>query len=544
MQRLLIMATAALTFLTLTVGCSPDTEVATGKNAGNEPVKAVTLCENWKFEHFYTVLTPENSNNLGPFFYLVNFYETLVNYEDGQIVPGLAESWSISADGLVYTFKLKRGVKFSDGSDFNADVVKKNLEMIPVISGEYDGALAPVTPLFKEIKVIDPYTVEMHLTSPYYGALQDFTKLNPLGMMSAHAFNEDGTLSERLLTSTMGTGPYMCAGPSNDGSFTFIKNPHYHGKEPEVDQFHVKVIPDNQAKALALRSGEIDLILGSSKISYDSYKEIAANKKYGAKASGPNGRTRFIAFNVAKAPFDDRQVRLAVSHALDKESICNNLFYGIENKADTLFNRTLPYCDVAVEPYQHDPERAKKILEEAGWHDTDGDGIREKDGQKLAGEILYASNLGPDTDLVLTISSALKKLGFDMQENGLDIMAWYAQTQQGNFSITYATTYEIPVVPFTSISNMNSELQVDNIMVQGPAHLADGDHIIMELNTMIDRQEIQNTYAYLLHEIHRHIAFVPISYMKELVVFDAEKIADYRFNGQPSSLDVAGIKLK
>ncbi len=541
MKKKIFLVMAVLMISALTVGCSQD---RTAVNNPTDDIKEITLGESWHFEQFLTVMTPANSKNYRFATYLANFYETLVNYQDGQIVPGLAESWHISPDGLVYTFHLKQGLKFSDGVDFDAGAVKRNLEMIPVLSGEYNGAFAVVTTLFKEFKVFDRYTIEIHLTAPYYGALHDFTKLNPLAMMSPNAFTEDDTTSEQILTATMGTGPYMLAGQSDGSSFTFIQNPNYHGAKPDVTQFRVKVIPDNQTKALALRNGEIDLIFGWDKLSYDAFKEFSSDKRYGTKVSNENGMTRYIGFNVAKAPFNDRQVRLAVSHAIDKTSICDNLFYGIESKADTLLNRSLPYCDVAVEPYQYDLEKANKILDEAGWRDIDGDGIREKDGQRLAGEILYTSGLGTDDDLVLTISRGLKKLGMDLKEKGLDMMAWYAESLQGNFTLAYNTTYYIPDVPFTLISNMNSEMQIDNLMAQGLAHLPDGNQLIIELNTMVDQQEIQQRYAYILGEIHQNVSFVPISYIKELVVFNADKITDYQFFGQPWQVNIAGINLR
>lgn len=537
MKKRLLLSLAVIVLLTIAVGCTKESE----HNRGS---KQITLSESWGFEQFLTVVTPANSKNYGLATYLANFYETLVNYQDGQIVPGLAESWNLSSDGLVYTFHLKQGIKFSDGADLDAGAVKRNLEMIPILSGEYNGAFAFVTSLFKEFKVLDRYTIEIHLTTPYYGALHDFTKVNPLAMMSPNAFNEDDTISEQILTATMGTGPYMYAGQNDGSSFTFVQNPNYHGPKPDVAQFRVKVIPDNQSKALALRNGEIDLIFGWDKITYDGFKEFSADKRYGTKVSNENGMTRYIGFNAAKAPFNDRQVRLAVSHAIDKTSICDNLFYGIESKADTLLNRSLPYCDVEVEPYQYDLEKANKILDEAGWRDIDGDGIREKDGQRLTGEILYTSGLGTDEDLILTISRGLKKLGMDLQERGLDMMAWYAESQQGNFTLSYNTTYYIPDVPFTLISNMNSEMQVDKLMAQGLAHLPDGNQLIIELNTMVDQQEIQQTYSHILGEIHQNVSFVPISYIKELVVFNADKITDYQFFGQPWQVNIAGIKLR
>ena len=101
----------------------------------------MTFCESWDFEGgFFSLQAPNVTNGTyGLYYFLTNFYETLVRYEDGEIVPGLAERWEVSSDGLTYTFYLKQGIKFSDGTDFNAEVVKINLDNIPGILAEFNG---------------------------------------------------------------------------------------------------------------------------------------------------------------------------------------------------------------------------------------------------------------------------------------------------------------------------------------------------------------------------------------------------------------------
>ncbi len=556
MLKKLIILILSVAVLSLSFGCSSKTEVT---NNGEEQSKLkvsdsfkeadkineITLCESWGFEKgFSTVITPENNKNFGVNYYLPNFYETLVNYKNGEIVPGLAESWNISKDGLVYTFKLKEGVKFSDGADFNADVVKRNLEMIPKLSGMYNGSFALVTTLFKEIKVINDYEVEVHLNNPYYGTLQDFTKANPLSMMSPNAFNEDDTLSDKIMTETMGTGPYIYNGKINDNVYSFVRNPNYCGEKPDVDKFNVKVISDDESKALALRNGEIDMIFGATKISYDGFKEFSDEEDYDCKASHTSIKTRFLGFNISEEPFDDKNIRLAVNHAIDKQAICENLFYGIESKADTFFNKELPYCDVEVIPYEYDVDRSKQLLEESGWKDIDGDGIREKDDKKLTAEIIYIGNRTSTEELTLICSSYLKQIGMDVKITGLEMMAWYAKVQEDDYLIVNKETYDIPNDPFTSISNMNSDLNIDNAIAQGLAHIKNGNELIVNLNTLADEDDIQDQYNYILNEIHNNAAFVPISDIKELVVYNNKVIDDYIFNGQPSNVNISGIKLR
>ncbi|WDV46504.1 nickel ABC transporter substrate-binding protein [Clostridiaceae bacterium M8S5] len=557
-RKLCVICITMLMAMILIVGCSDDAQVSNNdKDSSNteqsnekqnndvKKVKEITLCENFGFsEGFYTVFTPGNNMNHGVSYYLDNFYETLVEYENGKIIPALAKSWTISEDGTVYTFKLVEGVKFSDGTDFNAKVVKKNLEMIPKLLGDYNGSFGLVTTLFEELKIVDNYTIQIKLKTPYYGALQDFAKPMPMSMMSLDAFNEDGTLSDKLLSHTLGTGPYMFEKQQNGNLYTFVRNPLYHGQKPDINKFNIKVIPDNESKILALRKGEIDMIFGCSKLSYDSIKEFSQNDKFTTKVSKESLKTRIIGFNLDKEPFNDKNLRVAISHAIDKQSICNNLFYGYETVAHSFFNKSLPYCNVDTEPYNYDLEEAKNILEKAGWVDTDGDGIREKNSKPLVAEILYKTGEGSSDEISLTISSYFKQLGIDVKVTGLDLLAWYSKVQEGNYTVVYRETYGIPFDPFTGISNMNSDIMVDHSYAQGLAHLNDGNEIISQLSTSVNEEDIQKKYNYILKEIHANNAYVPISEMKELTVYSKEKIANYKFDGQPSNFNIANITLK
>lgn len=114
-------------------------------------------------------------------------------------------------DGLTYTFHLKEGVKFSDGADLNAEAVKTSLEAAFSNLGDYIASFGKIGTLTESIEVVDEHTVAIHLTTPYYGVLNDLAMCNPMGIVSPNAFNEDLTTKEELLTQTMGTGPYMYA---------------------------------------------------------------------------------------------------------------------------------------------------------------------------------------------------------------------------------------------------------------------------------------------------------------------------------------------
>ena len=166
-------------------GCASEPSSSSSASQENT-VKEVTFCESWDFEGgFFSLQAPNVTNGtFGLYYFLTNFYETLVRYEDGEIVPGLAERWEVSPDELTYTFYLKQGIKFSDGTDFNAEAVKINLDNIPGILAEFNGGWGLTSTLLDEVNVVDEYTVAVKLTTPYYGALQDFAVPMPMSMMS------------------------------------------------------------------------------------------------------------------------------------------------------------------------------------------------------------------------------------------------------------------------------------------------------------------------------------------------------------------------
>ena len=289
------------------VGCSQtkNQPVETGSNS--QELREITLCESWNFDGGFSVLQAPALHNgtFGLLYYLDNFYETLVRYDNGEIIPGLAEKWEVSSDALTYTFTLKQGIKFSDGEELNAEVVKLNFDNMPAILGDSNGVFGLTSTLLDEVTVVDEYTVAVKLTTPYYGALQDFTLPLPMGIMSPNAFNEDGSLSESVKTQTMGSGPYMYNGQKENDVYTFVRNPYYDRGEPDVDIFHVKVIPDNDAKLLALRNGEVDMLLSANNMSYDAYQELSQDTSFSTLTSDAVIQTRILGINPVSQPFED-----------------------------------------------------------------------------------------------------------------------------------------------------------------------------------------------------------------------------------------------
>lgn len=545
-QTLAVGMTIAALCLSLT-GCSQSQEqAANSTNIDTSTTQEITLCESWNFDGGFSVLQAPALNNgtFGLLYYIDNFYETLVQYKDGEIVPGLAERWVVSDDSLTYTFTLKKGIQFSDGEPLNAEAVKLNFDHMPAILGDSNGVFGLTSTLLDNVTVIDEYTVAVKLTAPYYGALQDFTLPLPMGIMSPNAFKEDGTLSEITKTHTMGTGPYMYEGQRENDTYTFVRNPYYDREKSDVDVFHVKVIPDNDAKLLALRNGEIDMLLGANNMSYDSYQELHQDSSFDTAISDATIQTRILGCNPAVVPFHDVKVRQAVNYAINKESICQNIFSGVESPADSVMDPNLPYCDVDTGNYTYSPKKATELLEVAGWLDSDNDGIREKDGVKLSTSISCSSDLAMLEDVTSAIAADLKAVGFEVTTSSKETMTYYQDVNRGKYGIGIGITFNIPMDPFQFVANLRQNPMRDNMVAQGLTSLPDSDTLINSLYSMTDNSEIQAVYDTLLQALHNDAVIIPLSRVKGMVAYQNKRISNYSFAMEPDYYNIVGIKLK
>ncbi len=507
--------------------------------------KTITLTESWDFSFgFYPVVTEEHTNNYAAGYWTRNFYDTLIRYnQKGELEGALAERWEVSEDGKTYTFYLRPGVKFSDGTPLTSDAVKQSFEAIGESLGVYNGSFGKLSTLLEELLTPDETTFVMKLTSPYYGALNDLTMMMPFAVVNPRAF--EGGVSkvfENCRNETMGTGPYMFESRDGDTS-TFVRNPYYWGTKPEVDVFHVKAIPDNDAKLLALRNGEIDAILGADKMSTDGFSQLSQENGFGSAIAQASNRSRYLGMNLNTAPFNDPLVRQAVALTIDQKELETSVFNELETAAEFLFPKNKPYCDVEQPVYDTDLDKAKELMAQAGYEDTNGDGVVEKNGKPLTIRLIYSQSLSSVDDAVLAITGQLKKIGFDTVIQGSDMMSWYGEMMAGNYELSFYHTYGSAYDPFTVMTNINPELGADPIAAQFAAFLSDPS-LIKELDSTDDLQRVQEIYTEVLQTISGQVLAVPVSYIHELALWDNTLIAGYDFCQDPSYVDVSAIHMK
>ena len=283
-----------------------------------------------------------------------HIYDTLVNVdpETDEVVPQIAESWEVVSD-TEYRFHIRQGLKFHNGEDLTADDVKYSLDRAIA-----SPAVSYIVDFIDEVVVEDDYTVLVTLDAPYAPALRNlavpFAAIVPKDYTSA---NED-----ILRTAPVGSGPYKFQEWSQNDHTTLVANDEYYAGAPATKYIEFRVVPEAAQRTIALETGEVDLAYDPLTADKQRIEENDELKLY----SAPSLTCYYLSMNMNKAPFDNKLVRQAISHAIDRQLIVDTLYMGAGQAADDLIAPAVfGYYGCGVDEY--DPELSKQLLAEAGY---------------------------------------------------------------------------------------------------------------------------------------------------------------------------------
>lgn len=317
---------------------------------------------------------------------LTSVYDTLI-YQDpetGDFVPGLAKNWDISEDELTYTFYLREDVTFHDDTDFDAEAVRFNLERITspdVNSRKARFMLGP----YEKTEVVDEYTVRIILSEPYAPLLDALSQVY-LGMASPAAVEKWG---DEYQLHQVGTGPFTFAEYVPGDHLLLKRNPDYawgpslyQHETAQLDEVEFRFFTSNSTRSPALETDEAHVM---GEIPPNDAVRLEDNDEIRIEPVKIPGLSLVFFMNSTRPPLDDLNVRQALIYGADRQAIISNVFRDTSPVAHSpLSEVTFGYDSTVEDFYPHDPEQAISLLEEAGWTDDDGDGVREKDGEPLA----------------------------------------------------------------------------------------------------------------------------------------------------------------
>ena len=449
-----------------------------------------------------------------------NIYDTLIQYKDKstEVEPALATSWESSADGLTWTFRLREGVVFHDGTAFNADAVlfslnRQHEETHPFhkIGGVYnywiDTGLAEVV---DKISAIDEFTVQIRLKTPYAPfiptlAIPAFSIVSPTALAK---WGEDFT------NHPVGTGPFKFVQWDRNDKIVLEANDSYWRGRPHLDRIVFQSIPDNSVRLIKLQEGSLHAMEFPNP---DDFQQIRDDPSLELLMQ-PGMNIGYLAMNMDKSPFDNLKVRLAINHAINKKAIVEYLYQGMGIPAKNPIPPTLWSYDDTIEDYVYDPALAKQLLAEAGYPD----GFRTTlwalpvprpyipDGRALA-EVLQSElrNVGIDAKIVTyDWGTYLEKT--KNGDHDLAMLGWFADLGDPDNFFYYLLSKTAAQKPAGNIAFYRSDVMQD---------------VLVRARESTDQAERVALYKEAQAIFHHDLPWVPLAHAQQILVIN-EKVRD------------------
>lgn len=354
-------------------------------------------------------------------------FDTLMWKDESGLIPYLAEDYSVSEDGLTYTFQLRKGVSFTDGTPFTAEDVKFTFDYMK----EHPYKWVSVS-MVEEASVVDEHTVEIKLNKTYNPFLSDVAGSLPI--LPKHIWEnvtEPETFTEP--EAAISTGPFILENyDSAAGTYTFKANEDYFYGDVQIDKLVIANVSGGDSKE-ALLSGEI---AAAPNISYKAAMSLKDSPEY-TVLEGPGLSVTRLYFNFDEEAMAVKEIRQAMYHAVNLDEIVEKAYggAGYPGSAGHVQPGT-PWYNPDVRQYAYDVETAKKMLSEAGAADSNGDGILEYNGEEMSYTLTFTEN---DEKLAELLVSYMKAVGIELVPQSADDATVKAAISEGNFELAFNT---------------------------------------------------------------------------------------------------------
>ncbi|MCX7821828.1 MAG: peptide-binding protein [Syntrophobacterales bacterium] len=358
-------------------------------------------------------------------------YESLLKRDEAtmELVPLLAKSWTVSDDHLTYTFSLRNDVKWHDGVPFKAKDVVFSFERIMDPSVDAMHLRNYYQDVIK-VEALDDYTVKFTYRQPYFKALE---VCGTMPIVPSHLFKEGEDFNTHFIgRSPVGTGPYIFKRWETGKEIVLARNESYWGISPSIPRIVFKIITDSTVALQVLKQEGLD-VMGLRPIQWVYQTRGKRFNKHFQKLTYSVPQYNFIGWNMRRPIFRDRRVRQAMTLLLDRQTILEKILFGLGTVVSGPFYLESPDYNKSIRPYPYDPEKAKKLLEEAGWIDHDGDGIRDKDGMPFSFEFIISSGSKFAEQLATIFQERLKEMGIIMEIRRLEWAVFIQKIQSHDF---------------------------------------------------------------------------------------------------------------
>ncbi|MGW0574956.1 ABC transporter substrate-binding protein [Streptomyces sp. NPDC002920] len=368
-----------------------------------------------------------------------NIFDSLVSLTpDGKFHPWLADKWTLSPDGKTYTFHLKSGVTFHDGTPLTAAAVKATLDhaVDPKTKSQYAGSLMRA---YAGATVVDDHTVKVKLSRPNTQFLSALSSAY-LGIQSPKSLTAN---AGKLCEKPVGSGPFSFVSWTKNKSIVMKKYPGYkwgptnakHTGAAYLDTLTVSFMPENSVRVGALTSGQVNVV---GHVPPANVKSLQANSSLQVLRAESPGANYNIFFNTTRGAFKDERVRKALQRSVDLDALVKSLYFGQYQRAwSPLGPTTIDYDPATENSWAYDPALANKLLDQAGWTSRDAQGYRTKGGKRLSLQWPFTSLYVREQRDVLAegIQADAKKVGIQLVRVNADPGTWTQDYLSGNYDL-------------------------------------------------------------------------------------------------------------
>ena len=413
MKKIIIFLLLAIVSITGCKGKQAQTEQAVVKGNADEPAYGDALIAGSIGEpsNLIFMLTSDSaSHDIAGL-----MFNGLVKYHtDLSVIGDLAESWDISKDGLVITFHLRKGVKWTDGVAFTADDVKFGYDTI--VNEKTPSAYKEDFLQVKKAEVVDKYTLRVTYEKPFAPALMSWSGLV---VLPKHLLEGKDITKVEFGRNPIGLGPYKLKKWTPGQELILDSYREYFEGRPYIDRYVYRLIPDLSTMFLELKAGSIDM-MGLTPIQYTKQTNTDYFKNNFQKFRYPVFTYNYMGFNLKHPFFKDIRVRQAIAYAIDKSEIIDVVLFGLGSQSTGPYvPNTWPY-NPNVKKYEYNPEKARQLMKEAGWEDTDGDGLLDKDGNPFRFTIFTNMGNTQRKNTATIIQWRLAKIGIKVEIRALE----------------------------------------------------------------------------------------------------------------------------
>lgn len=425
-------------------------------------------------------------------------FEGLVRIDKkGAIIPHLATSWEILDSGKVYIFKLKKGVKFSNGEDFNAQAVKINFDSI-LKNKEVHGWTGLVN-LIQSSEVLDSHTFKLTLKSAYTPTLNELALIRPYRFLAPSAMPKDLDLIKNKPLKPIGTGVYELV-ESKYGISATLKANKFHSTKPYFETIQAIIINEPNARFAALAANKIDLIYGLSNAPIELFKQAKLNPNFKTYVSPPISNLSFL-FNSTKL---DLNVRKALFYAINKEAINNAVFNGIQPQSNTILN-----TESKPHKFIYSKQKAKEILESSGY--VLKNGFYYLNNTRLSIDFLYIANNPTHKYIAQILASQLKEVGIYLQLVPSEISIYSKKQYNGDFMLTFSETWGAPYEPIIMLNSMRVKGHADYSAQLGLESKTLIDQKIKDLLSNTKQTQLESKVNEILNLLYESYIYLPLS---------------------------------